>query len=156
MYDDDINYDKILGIIKNSSDPLKLTSFAQNAQKKNVIEVRDAARAKLKTLLPQYKKGTFEQKFWDMFSAYEDLLLDNAKPVIRLNKTRGEALEFGEIKALENWVEKSWQHWAFDQFITLNKSRKTAEGLVLECQDLFAPYIIKTARLRIEDAKLLQ
>ena len=87
------------------------------------------------------------------FSAYEDLLLDNQKPVRILNGTREEALSSGEVSALATWINEGHQSWALQALVASKKNKQTAEKLALNHSDLFDPKVLKIARERLEKAQ---
>ncbi len=153
--DEEPDYTRILDIIQNCEDSDKLIAFVQNAQKKNVTVVAQAARLQLKKLIPELKSGSFENQFWKIFSAYEDLLLENLKPTKILNISRNEARSLGEIEALTNWINEGYQSWALNTFVSNKQSKLTAENLSLNHPELFDDETLKKAKQRLENAKAL-
>lgn len=154
MEDDLPDYSHILHLISKSQDPAKLITFAMNAQKKNVSEVRKAALTRLDTLCPSYKEGSFEHDFWEMLMAYLKLLLENNRPTKRLMKAWQIARCEGEISALNQWVDNAEQSWAFEHFIGKAMLNQTAEKLVLKYPKRFEAEICENARKRIKEGKL--
>ena len=154
MEDDLPDYSHILNLISVSKDPEKLMSFAMNAQKKNVPEIRTAALERLNTLRPVHKEGGFEHGFWEMITAYQKLLLENNRPTKRLMKAWETAISENEAKALIHWVENAEQAWAFDHFIGEGMLDQTAEKLVLKYPKRFEAEIREKARKRIKEEKL--
>lgn len=150
--DEKPDYSRILNIIEDCEDGEKLTIIFQNALRKKVEIVANAARSKLKRLIPKYKLDSFENQFWNTFSAYEDLLLDNAKPVTILNETRLEALANGEVAALTNWINAGHQSWALHALVSMKQGLYTAEKLSLNFPDLFDGGTLETARKRLKHA----
>lgn len=148
--DDDLpDYSRILHLIFESQDPKKLMAFAMNAQKKNVPEIHKAALARLNTLRPVHKEGGFEHGFWEMLTAYQNLLLKNNRPTMRLMKAWETAQRSGEISALTHWVENAEQAWAFEYFHENGLANKTAEKLVLSFPKKFEAEICEKAKERI-------
>ena len=150
---DELDYTRILGIISGCDDPEKLINIAQNSQRKNVDHVRFAAFEKLNTLIPQFPNESFEAGFWQMFTAYQNLLLDFGRPVIRLNRARKKAQSDGEEEALIRWVSNSAQPWAFQTLIEQGDELLTAESLVIRFSERFDVELVEQAKKRINDTK---
>ena len=129
-------------------------SFAMNAQKKNVPEIRTAALERLNTLRPVHKEGGFEHGFWEMLTAYQNLLLANNRPTKRLMKAWEIAQSTGEISALTHWVENAEQAWAFEYFHENGLADRTAEKLVLRFPKRFEAEIRGKAKERIPGGSL--
>ncbi len=154
MEDDLPDYSHILNLISESKDPKKLMAFAMNAQKKNVSEVRTAALERLNTLRPVHTEGGFEHGFWEMLTAYQNLLLANNRPTKRLMKAWETAISENEAKALTHWVENAEQAWAFECFDENGLADRTAEKLVLRFPKRFEAEICEKAKERIQGTNL--
>lgn len=146
------NYSRILNSIENCQDLRKLTAFYENARKKNVLVICEAALSQLKTLLPVNKKRSFESSFWEMIAAYQKTLLENGRPTLRLNKAWTSALTDGESEVLVKWIEEQAQPWAFQSLIDQGLSDMTAESLVLRFPKRFDAALRERAKRRLKGA----
>lgn len=148
--DEKPEYSYILNLIAQCNDAEKLTRFAVNAKRKNADEVYNAAFTRLKSLLPLSNKITFETKFWKMFSAYEDALIQYEKPTTRLNESRRIAQTEGPEMALADWILQKSQNWGFEHLIALGHTHLTAEALLLEHAEQFDKKAVATAKSRMD------
>lgn len=148
------DYSYVLKLINQCDDVNKLSTFIINAQKKNASIVRDAAYNRLKSFIPNSNVKGIDQDFWTMFSAYEDLLLEYARPTSKLNAARLRMLNEGAVAAIEFWVKHKSQAWAFDYFMKNNKHSLTAESFVFKYSELFSDEVHKMAKKRFNSAKL--
>ncbi len=153
--DDEPDYTRILLSIEACQDIDRLMTFAGNAQKRNVPIVRDAALAKIETLIPVYKEGSFEFEFWEMFTAYQKTLFANGKPALKLNETWELAINDGEVQALNDWVGNKTQAWVFEYLTREGQIDKTAENLVLKFPKKFTSDLSVLANTRIQMASEL-
>lgn len=140
------NHSYVLNLISQCEDVDRLATFIVNAQKRKVFVVREAAYRRLKSFIPKTIIKGIEQDFWIMFSAYEDLLLEYARPMTKLNGARRRMEEKGVIATLEFWVNHKSQAWAFEYFVKTGKENITAEALVSRYSDLFSKNVIETAQ----------
>ena len=153
--DDEPDYTRILLSIEACQDIDRLMTFAGNAQKRNAPIVRDAALAKIETLIPVYKEGSFEFEFWEMFTAYQKTLFANGKPALKLNETWKLAMNDGEVQALNDWVGNKIQAWVFEYLTREGQIDKTAEKLVLKFPKKFTSDLSVLANNRIQMASEL-
>lgn len=148
--DEKPDYNHILNLIAQCDDAEKLTRFTVNAKRKNADEVYKAAFTRLKSLLPLSNKVTFETKFWKMFSAYEDALIQYEKPTTRLNETRRIAQTEGPEMALADWILQKSQNWGFEHLVASGNVHLSAEALLLEYAEKFDIKAVATAKLRMD------
>lgn len=153
--DDEQDYTRILLSIEACQDINRLMTFATNAQKRNVPVVRDAALTKIENLIPSYKKGSFEFEFWEMFTAYQNVLFANGKPALKLNETWKLAIVDGETQALNYWVENKLQAWVFEYLRSEGLVEETAENLVLKFPKKFQSELYMLAENRIKMATVI-
>lgn len=128
--EDEPDYSYLLGLINQCDDPKKLTTFVLNAQKRGVLSVREAAYKKLKSLIPRSNIKGIDGEFWEMFSTYEDILLQFSKPSSKLNLARARALSEGPRTALAFWVKNGSQAWVFNHLVQSDQENMTAEYLL--------------------------
>lgn len=148
------DYNRILNIIENCTDESKLYTFIENAERKHIFEVRDAAIRKLEALVPQHKKGTLEYDFWQTLRLYELVLREDRKTKVRLYKTREEVKKAGVVETLSRWPIERLHQWAFNRLCTDGKEKMTGEGVIIRHADKFAPETVTAAQLRLQEAKI--
>jgi len=153
MIDDKPNYDRVLENIAACKDVDKLMIFAENARKRNVMTVKEAASKQLKSLIPSCKKGSYEKAFWEMILLYQALLLEHGKPTLKLNKTWKMAMSEGEAEAHRDWILNGSQVWALDYFLSHVPTAITAEKLLLNNPDIFDVELQNTANNNLQMAK---
>lgn len=147
------DYSYVLDLISQCEDVNKLATFVMNAQKRNASIVREAAYNRLKSFIPKSIIKGIDQDFWTMFSAHEDLLLERARPMTKLNSARELMLNEGAVSALDFWVKHKSQAWAFNYFMFNNRQTLTAENLVIEYSEHFSDDVYEMAQSRLYLAK---
>lgn len=145
-------YTRILTLINNCDDPEKLEIFIQNARRKNVAEVRDAAMLRLASILPAFPEGSLEYDFWRTLCLYEITLSGKRRTKVRLNKTRAKVESSGLVQTLSDWTEKGLHRWIFNQLITDGMMDYTGEAVILRHSKTFSPKTRAAARKRLADA----
>ena len=156
--DDEPDYRLVLDIIAISRDLDKLIIFAANAKKRNVTIVRDAAIARIKTLLPRHKKASYKHAFWNMMVEYLSVLIDHNKPTLKLYKAWKMALRDSEVEVHTHWVENGDQAWALQRLIANGSTSLSAEGIALKFSDLFEEEtkVLAECNLKFAKAKMLE
>ena len=147
-----IDYTKTLETIAACKDVSKLNNYIDNATRKNVPIVRDAAMRQLAALTPKYEPGTLEHDFWKTIKIYERVLREDEKTTVRLFKTRKKAKTEGIEKTLSEWVFNKSHGWVFNTLIELGKPELTGESVVLRYSDRFDEAVIEAATERLDTA----
>ena len=144
-----IDYTKILETIAACKDVSKLNNYVDNATRKNVQIVKDAAMRQLASLSPNHEPGTLEHDFWKTIKTYELVLREDEKTTVNLYKTRKQAETEGIEKTLSEWVMNKSHGWVFNSLIEIGKLELTAESVVLRHPDKFEESIIEAANERL-------
>lgn len=146
---DTIDYTKVLETIATCKDVSKLNNYIDNATRKNVAIVREAAMRQLESLTPNHETGTLEHDFWKTIRTYERVLHEDEKTTVSLFKTRKEAETEGIEKTLSEWVLNKSHGWVFNILVELGKPELTGESVVLRHPDKFEESIIEAAHERL-------
>ena len=118
---DPIDYTKILETIAACKDVSKLNNYIDNAIRKNVSIVREAAIRQLASLTPNYEPGTLEFDFWKTVKTYELVLWEDEKTTVNLFKTRKKAETNGVEITLLEWVLNKSHGWVFNTLVEMGK-----------------------------------
>ena len=146
---DEPDYSRVLELISTCDDPAKLQKFIENAARKNVQEVRDAAVIRLTSLTPENRPGTLEYDFWRTLKAYERALREQGKPNVRLLKSREKVASQGVEKTLTDWATLKLHKWVFDYLVQNGMSDLTGESVILRHADRFDDITIVAAKARL-------
>ncbi len=143
------DYSKILETIAACKDVSKLNNYIENATKKDVPIVRDAALRQLGSLTPKYDPGTLEYDFWKTIKAYELVLREDDKTTVNLFRTRKQAETDGIEQTLSEWVLDKSHAWVFNALVEIGKSDMTGEGVVLKHKERFEEAVVEAATERL-------
>lgn len=146
---DPIDYTKILETIAACKDVSKLNNYIDNATRKNVSIVREAAIRQLASLIPNYEPGTLEFDFWKTVKTYELVLREDEKTTVNLFKTRKKAEAKGIEITLSEWVLNKSHGWVFNTLVEMGKPELTGESVVLRYADRFDEAIVEAATERL-------
>ena len=146
------DYSRVVKTIAACEDIDKLNNFLENAIRKNVPEVRDAAVQKLASLMPNFEPGTLEHDFWKTIKTYELVLREDEKTTVHLFRTRKKAAVEGIEKTMSDWVLHKAHGWVFDALIEIGKPEMTAESVVLRYPERFDEAVIDVAMERLDSA----
>jgi len=146
---DEPNYSKILGVISTCKSTAKLYNFIDNAERKNVPIVLEAAIRRLASLVPDYAIGSFEYDFWKTLRTYELVLREDGQTNARLFKTREKVECEGIEKVLSDWAMLKLNQWVFDHLIEKGMSDLTGESVILRHKERFAEDVIEAATQRL-------
>jgi len=147
---DTIDYTKVLETIATCKDVSKLNNYIDNATRKNVSIVREAAMRQLESLTPNHEVGTLEHDFWKTIKTYERVLREDEKTTVSLFKTRKKAETEGIEKTLSEWVLNKSHGWVFNTLVELGKPELTGESVVLRYSDRFEEAVIEAATGRLD------
>jgi len=123
----------------------------QNADDQGVTEVRDAAFAKLVSVLPEEEEGTFVHAAWKSIHALEEMESHDRGKTIRLSRTRQKIQRDGVRKTLEDLAGRPTGTRGFDMLIERGMPELTFEAIVLLHQSEFSSDVLEAARKRLED-----
>ena len=146
---DPIDYTKILETIASCKDVLKLNNYIENATRKNVSIVREAAMRQLASLTPNYELGTLEFDFWKTVKTYELVLREDENTTVNLFKTRKKAENEGIDITLSEWVLNKSHGWVFNTLVEMGKPEFTGESVVLRHADRFDEAVVEAATERL-------
>lgn len=150
---DTIDYTKVLETIATCKDASKLNNYIDNATRKNVSIVREAAMRQLESLTPNHEAGTLEHDFWKTIKTYERLLREDEKTTVSLFKTRKKAETEGIEKTLSEWVLNKSHGWVFNTLAEMGKSELTGESVVLRYQKHFDEAVVEAAMERLNSTQ---
>lgn len=140
---------KILASIAKCSDPNKLRTWIENAEKKNDTAVADAAFRKLVSIVPAEKEGTVEHDFWKSIHALEFVLSKENRKTTRLSRTRQKIDRVEVVQTLKDLALKKTPSKGFTMLLERNMPDLTAEAVILRHPTKFDEDICSAARERL-------
>jgi hypothetical protein len=143
---------KILASIGASTDADQLRRFRENAQKKGVTVVADAAFRRLIEILPEQAPGSIEHDFWMTIHAFEEVLRDERGKTVRLSRTRQKIGRVGVKQTLIDFATSKAPTDGFNMLIERGLPELTGEALVLKHSGAFDLGVQNAAKQRLEDA----
>lgn len=143
------DYSKILETIAACEAFSKLNNFIDNATRKNVPIVRDAAVRRLASLTPNHESGTLEFDFWKTVKTYEIILREDEKTTVNLFKTRKKAETEGIELTLSEWILNKSHGWVFNTLVVMGKPELTGESVVLRHSARFDEAVVEAAAERL-------
>lgn len=146
------DHTKILASIRASTDADQLRRFRENAQKKGVTVVADAAFRRLIEILPEQAPGSIEHDFWMTIHAFEEVLRDERGKTVRLSRTRQKIGRVGVKQTLIDFATSKAPTDGFNMLIERGLPELTGEALVLKHSGAFDLGVQNAAKQRLEDA----
>jgi hypothetical protein len=146
------DHKKILASIGASTDADQLRRFRENAQKKGVTVVADAAFRRLIEILPEQAPGSIEHDFWMTIHAFEEVLRDERGKTVRLSRTRQKIGRVGVKQTLIDFATSKAPTDGFNMLIERGLPELTGEALVLKHSGAFDLGVQNAAKQRLEDA----
>jgi hypothetical protein len=146
------DHKKVLAAIAVATDPEKLRTLRENAQRLGVAEVEDAAFRRLVEILPQEAPGSIEHDFWKTIHAFEEILRDERGKTVRLSRTRQKIDRVGVMRTLIDFAVSKTPTDGFNMLIERGLPELTGEALVLKHASHFEPVVLEAARSRLEGA----
>lgn len=146
------DHTKILASIGASTDADQLRRFRENAQKKGVTVVADAAFRRLIEILPEQAPGSIEHDFWMTIYAFEEVLRDERGKTVRLSRTRQKIGRVGVKQTLIDFATSKAPTDGFNMLIERGLPELTGEALVLKHSGAFDLGVQNAAKQRLEDA----
>jgi hypothetical protein len=146
------DHTKILASIGASTDADQLRRFRENAQKKGVTVVADAAFRRLIEILPEQAPGSIEHDFWMTIHAFEEVLRDERGITVRLSRTRQKIGRVGVKQTLIDFATSKAPTDGFNMLIERGLPELTGEALVLKHSGAFDLGVQNAAKQRLEDA----
>jgi hypothetical protein len=146
------DHTKILASIGASTDADQLRRFRENAQKKGVTVVADAAFRRLIEILPEQAPGSIEHDFWMTIHAFEEVLRDERGKTVRLSRTRQKIGRVGVKQTLIDFATSKAPTDGFNMLIERGLPELTGEALVLKHSGAFDLGVQNAAKQRLEDA----
>lgn len=146
------DHTRILASIAASTDADQLRRFRENAQKKGVTVVADAAFRRLIEILPEQAPGSIEHDFWMTIHAFEEVLRDERGRTVRLSRTRQKIGRVGVKQTLIDFATSKAPTDGFNMLIERGLPELTGEALVLKHSESFDPEVQAAAKQRLEDA----
>lgn len=146
------DHTKILASIAASTDADQLRRFRENAQKKGVTVVADAAFRRLIEILPEQAPGSIEHDFWMTIHAFEEVLRDERGKTVRLSRTRQKIGRVGVKQTLVDFATSKAPTDGFNMLIERGLPELTGEALVLKHSGAFDLGVQNAAKQRLEDA----
>lgn len=146
------DHTKILASIGASTDADQLRRFRENAQKKGVTVVADAAFRRLIEILPEQAPGSIEHDLWMTIHAFEEVLRDERGKTVRLSRTRQKIGRVGVKQTLIDFATSKAPTDGFNMLIERGLPELTGEALVLKHSGAFDLGVQNAAKQRLEDA----
>lgn len=146
------DHKKVLASIAVATDPAKLRTLRQNAQRLGVSEVDDAAFRRLVEILPEGAPGSIEHDFWKTIHAFEEILRDERGKTVRLSRTRQKIDRVGVMRTLIDFALSKTPTDGFNMLIERGLPELTGEALVLKHSGHFEPAVLEAAKSRLEVA----
>jgi hypothetical protein len=146
------DHTKILALIRASTDADQLRRFRENAQKKGVTVVADAAFRRLIEILPEQAPGSIEHDFWMTIHAFEEVLRDERGKTVRLSRTRQKIGRVGVKQTLIDFATSKAPTDGFNMLIERGLPELTGEALVLKHGEACDLGVQNAAKQRLEDA----
>lgn len=143
---------KVLASIAVATDPAKLRTLRENAQRLGVPEVEEAAFRRLVEILPEDAPGSIEHDFWKTIHAFEEILRDERGKTVRLSRTRQKIDRVGVMLTLIDFAVSKTPTDGFNMLIERGLPELTGEALVLKHTSHFEPAVLEAARSRLEGA----
>jgi hypothetical protein len=143
---------KILDAIAHCHDAEALRTWIKNAQKKEDVQVSDAAFRRLIAILPQERPGSIEHDFWKTIHAFEHILTEERGKTTRLARTRQKVTRVGVLQTLSDWALSKQTTNGFDMLLDRAMPELTGEAIVLRHSSLFAADIVAAASRRLEES----
>ena len=146
-----------LARVGEMSDPDKLRALMANAERMNVIEVRDAAFRRLALVQAEAPEdapeaGTLDHDLWQTIHAYEQLLREDRGRAQKLTRTRMRLSKAGAVKALEGFATATDETPGFDVLVTRGLADLTGEAVILRHPEGFDAATRDAAAERLEKA----
>lgn len=146
------DHKKVLASIAAATDPTKLRTLRENAQRLGVPEVDDAAFRRLVEILPEEAPGSIEHDFWKTIHAFEEILRDERGKTVRLSRTRQKIDRVGVMRTLIDFALSKTPTDGFNMLIERGLPELTGEALVLKHSGHFEPAVLEAAKSRLEVA----
>lgn len=146
------DHKKVLASIAVATDPAKLRTLRENAQRLGVPEVEEAAFRRLVEILPEEAPGSIEHDFWKTIHAFEEILRDERGKTVRLSRTRQKIDRVGVMQTLIDFAVSKAPTDGFNMLIERGLPELTGEALVLKHTSHFEPAVLEAARSRLEGA----
>ncbi len=146
------DHKKVLASIAVATDPAKLRTLRENAQRLGVPEVEEAAFRRLVEILPEEAPGSIEHDFWKTIHAFEEILRDERGKTVRLSRTRQKIDRVGVMRTLIDFAVSKTPTDGFNMLIERGLPELTGEALVLKHASHFEPTVLEAARSRLEGA----
>jgi hypothetical protein len=108
------DHKKVLASIAVATDPAKLRTLRENAQRLGVPEVEEAAFRRLVEILPEEAPGSIEHDFWKTIHAFEEILRDERGKTVRLSRTRQKIDRVGVMQTLIDFAVSKAQTDGFN------------------------------------------
>lgn len=146
------DHKKVLASIAVATDPAKLRTLRENAQRLGVPEVEEAAFRRLVEILPGETPGSIEHDFWKTIHAFEEILRDERGKTVRLSRTRQKIDRVGVMRTLIDFAVSKTPTDGFKMLIERGLPELTGEALVLKHASHFEPAVLDAAKSRLEGA----
>jgi hypothetical protein len=143
---------KALASIAVATDPAKLRTLRENAQRLGDSEVEEAAFKRLIEILPEEAPGSIEHDFWKTIFAFEELLRDERGKTVRLSRTRQKIDRVGVMQTLIDFALSKKPTDGFNMLIERGLPELTGEALVLKHSVHFDPAVVAAAKSRLQEA----
>lgn len=146
-----------LSRIAEMDDPDKLRALMVNAERMDVVEVRDAAFRRLALVQAEAPEdapeaGSLDHDLWQTIHAYEQLLREDRGRFLKLTRTRMRLTKAGAVKALEGFAAATDETPGFDVLVTRGLSDLTGEAVILRHPDSFDAVTRDAAAARLAKA----
>lgn len=142
---------KMLTFIAACGDVKKLRQIAKNADEKGELELAQAARLKLYSILPGEEPNTIQYDVWQSIFALEDVLKQERGKTVLLSRTRQKIGRQGVVQCVADLVLGS----ASDGFRMLQERsmlQLSFEAIALKYPDQFDDRVLGAAKRRLADA----
>lgn len=146
------DHKRVLAAIAIATDPAKLRTLRENAQRLGVPEVEAAAFKRLVEVLPEEATGSIEHDFWKTIHAFEEILRDERGKTVRLSRTRQKIDRVGVMQTLIDFAISKTPTDGFNMLIERGLPELTGEALVLKHDTHFEPAVLDAAKSRLEAA----
>lgn len=143
---------KALAAIASATNPEKLRTLRENAQRLGDAEVEHAAFKRLIEILPEEAPGSIEHDFWKTIFAFEELLRDERGKTVRLSRTRQKIDRVSVMQTLMDFAISKKPTEGFNMLIERGLPELTGEALVLKHSSHFDPAVVAAAKSRLQEA----
>lgn len=149
-------YQKILEVISNCNDEIKIRNWIANANREGIEEVENAARRRLIEVRAAKDiddpNDPIVLEFWKSITALEHELSEERGKTIRLSRTRQKIARVGVEKTLTDLALQTQPSDGYHLLRVRGMLDLSAEAVVLRFPERFEPRVLEAAQQRLASA----